>query len=85
MKKWNGSGYPAGLAGQAIPLEARIVALADVFDALTSQRPYKKAWTDEAAIALIESEAGQHFDPVLVPLFVALLPELLQIRQRWAD
>ncbi|GAB1385406.1 two-component system response regulator [Melaminivora sp.] len=84
-EKWNGSGYPAGLAGQAIPLEARIVALADVFDALTSQRPYKKAWTDEAAIALIESEAGQHFDPVLVPLFVALLPELLQIRQRWAD
>jgi len=84
-EKWNGSGYPAGLAGQAIPLEARIVALADVFDALTSERPYKKAWAPEEAIALIESEAGQHFDPQLVPLFVALLPELLEIRQRWAD
>lgn len=84
-EKWNGTGYPHGLAGTDIPLEARIVALADVFDALTSERPYKKAWAPEEAMALIESEAGQHFDPQLVALFVPLMPQLLEIRQHWAD
>ena len=71
--------------GEAIPLEARIVAIADVFDALTSVRPYKKAWTTQEAMALIQSEAGQHFDPALVALFVPLVDKLLSIRQRWAD
>ena len=84
-EKWDGSGYPAGLAGEAISLEARIVALADVFDALTSERPYKAAWPVEQAMALITEQAGQHFDPALVALFVPLLPQLLQVRQRWAD
>ena len=84
-EKWDGSGYPHGLAGTDIPLEARIVALADVFDALTSERPYKRAWSPEEAMALIESEAGRHFDPQLVALFVPLMPQLLDIRQRWAD
>ncbi|MDD3017661.1 MAG: response regulator [Comamonas sp.] len=84
-EKWNGTGYPHGLAGTDIPLEARIVALADVFDALTSERPYKRAWSPEEAMALIESEAGRHFDPQLVALFVPLMPQLLDIRQRWAD
>jgi len=84
-EKWDGSGYPHGLAGEAIPLEARIVALADVFDALTSERPYKKAWAAQDAMALIESEAGKHFDPALVALFVPLYDQLLDIRQRWAD
>ena len=70
-EKWDGSGYPHGLAGTAIPLSARIVALADVFDALTSERPYKKAWPEHEAIALLEKEAGAHFDPELVPLFIA--------------
>lgn len=84
-EKWDGSGYPHGLAGEAIPLEARIVAQADVFDALTSQRPYKQAWPPEEAMALIQAQAGQHFDPQLVALFVPLMPELLAIRQRWAD
>ncbi len=84
-EKWNGSGYPQGLVGEAIPLAARIVALADVFDALTSERPYKKAWPTEQACALIQSEAGQHFDPTLVEHFLPLVPQLLEIRQRWAD
>ncbi|HQQ70679.1 MAG TPA: HD domain-containing phosphohydrolase, partial [Alicycliphilus sp.] len=84
-EKWDGSGYPAGLAGEQIPLSARIVALADVFDALTSVRPYKKAWTDEATVQHLHAQAGRHFDPALVPLFVALLPQLQDIRRRWAD
>ena len=84
-EKWDGSGYPAGLAGEHIPLEARIVAVADVFDALTSVRPYKKAWAPEDAMAHIAAQAGQHFDPELVRLFAPLLPELLDIRQRWQD
>ncbi len=84
-EKWNGQGYPAGLAGTAIALEARIVALADVFDALTSERPYKRAWDPQEAMNYIASEAGQHFDPELVAHFVPLLPQLLEIRQRWAD
>ena len=84
-EKWDGSGYPHGLAGAQIPLEARIVALADVFDALTSVRPYKKAWAPEDAMAHIAAQAGQHFDPELVHLFAPLLPELLDIRQRWQD
>ena len=84
-EKWDGSGDPAGLAGEHIPLEARIVAVADVFDALTSVRPYKKAWAPEDAMAHIAAQAGQHFDPELVHLFAPLLPELLDIRQRWQD
>ncbi len=84
-EKWNGKGYPHGLAGEAIPLEARIVAIADVFDALTSVRPYKKAWDPDDALALIHDEAGQHFDPQLAALFIPLKPQLLEIRERWAD
>ena len=84
-EKWDGSGYPRGLAGEAIPIEARIVALADVFDALTARRPYKEPWSLEDTLAHIQAQAGQHFDPALVPLFVALVPQLLEIQQRWAD
>ena len=84
-EKWNGTGYPQGLVGEAIPIEARIVAIADVFDALTTARPYKKAWTVEAAIDALKEGAGQHFDPVLVPLFIASMPEVLEIRERWKE
>ena len=84
-EKWDGSGYPAGLQGEAIPLAARIVALADVFDALTSVRPYKRAWSVDEAMAHIQAQAGKHFDPALVPVFVGLRPQLQAIRQRWAD
>ena len=84
-EKWDGSGYPDGLVGEAIPLEARIVAICDVFDALTSDRPYKKAWTVDASLDLLRSEAGKHFDPALVARFIAELPQMLAIRERWAD
>lgn len=84
-EKWDGSGYPHGLAGTAIPIEARIVALTDVFDALTSERPYKRAWTVDEALALINSEAGKHFDPALVPLLAQQLDKILEIKARWAD
>ncbi|MDD2544826.1 MAG: response regulator [Burkholderiaceae bacterium] len=84
-EKWDGSGYPRGLAGEDIPLEGRIVAVADVFDALTAVRPYKKAWTVEAALDHIQAQAGRHFDPELTPLFVALEPQLRSIQAQWVD
>jgi putative two-component system response regulator len=79
-EKWDGSGYPKGLKGEEIPLEGRIVALADVYDALTSERPYKSAWTIEATLEYINRERGHHFDPELVELFMAHLPEILEIK-----
>lgn len=79
-EKWDGSGYPAGLAGEAIPLWGRICAIADVFDALTTERPYKSAWTVERAAALIAEQAGRHFDPRLVGAFQAALPEIVRIK-----
>lgn len=84
-EKWDGSGYPNGLKGEAIPVIGRIVAIADVFDALTSERPYKKAWSVEDALALIQRESGRHFDPELVPLFLQIMPEVLEVMQRWSD
>jgi len=84
-EKWDGSGYPNGLAGEAIPQAGRIVALADVFDALTSVRPYKKAWTVEAAVAMITENCGKHFDPQLVELFLRELPGILEIRARFSE
>ena len=84
-EKWDGSGYPNGLAGEAIPLSARIVAIADVFDALTTRRPYKEPWTEEAALDYIQAQAGKHFDPRLVELFIPLHPQLQVIRARWVD
>ena len=84
-EKWDGSGYPQGLAGEAIPEAARIVAIADVFDALTTARPYKKAWTIEAAVEQLRQDAGRHFDPTLVGLFLDALPQVLAIRERWKE
>ncbi|GAA0368230.1 two-component system response regulator [Bowmanella denitrificans] len=84
-EKWDGSGYPHGLQGDAIPIEARIVALADVFDALTSKRPYKEAWPVEEALEYIREQQGKHFDPALVPLLEQELDEILQIKSRWVD
>ncbi len=84
-EKWDGSGYPDGLKGAAIPEAARIVALADVFDALSMQRPYKQAWPLERIVEHIHASAGTHFEPQLVKRFTAILPQLLEIQQRWAD
>lgn len=84
-EKWDGSGYPDGLRANEIPHVARIIALADVFDALTSTRPYKRAWSVQEAIDHICQESGRHFDPELVEVFMDSLPELQQIQSRWAD
>ena len=84
-EKWDGSGYPNGLSGEEIPIEGRICAICDVFDALTSERPYKKAWPIEKAIDLIRQESGRHFDPSLVPLFESILDEVLTYRIKHLD
>jgi putative two-component system response regulator len=84
-EKWDGTGYPKQLKGKDIPIEGRIVALADVFDALTSVRPYKEAWTVEKAIEFITSQKAQHFDPELVDLFVQELDKIVEIKNRWKD
>lgn len=84
-EKWDGSGYPNGLKGEAIPLVGRITALADVFDALTSVRPYKKAWSIESAVSLIKEQSGKHFDPTLVEYFLASLDALVEIKEVHAE
>lgn len=84
-EKWDGSGYPNGLRGEDIPYEGRIVAIADVFDALTSARPYKVAWTVERTLDHMKANVGTHFDPELIPLFLAHLPEMLAIQAHWAE
>ncbi len=82
-EKWDGSGYPQGLSGEAIPESARIVAIADVFDALTMDRPYKKAWSVEEAIAEIKKGSGKHFEPQLVNKFENILPDICNIKKQW--
>lgn len=82
-EKWDGSGYPDGLAGEAIPEAARIVALADVFDALTTKRAYKKAWPLEDAVFEIAQNSGTHFEPRLVQVFQNILPEIVQTKKTW--
>ncbi|MBK1718178.1 HD-GYP domain-containing protein [Thiocystis violacea] len=84
-EKWDGGGYPQGLVGEAIPLTGRIVALADVFDALTSARPYKQAWEVSEALQWIRDNVGSHFDPRLAELFFGSIEEILAIRERFAD
>jgi putative two-component system response regulator len=84
-EKWDGSGYPKGLDGEAISLEGRIVAIADVFDALTSERPYKKAWDVKDAVQLIDDNSGSHFDPSLIPVFHEVLPDVLATKDKYAE
>ncbi len=85
QEKWDGSGYPNGLKGKDIPLVGRITAICDVFDALTSERPYKKAWTIEETIEHMKKESGKHFDPELIPLFIDILPEVLKIKDQFSE
>jgi len=82
-EKYDGSGYPHGLKGEDIPIEARIVAVADVFDALVSKRPYKKAWSYEDAIELLKSERAKHFDPKLLNIFIDSIDEIKKINQKY--
>lgn len=84
-EKWDGSGYPNGLSGEAIPLSARIAAVADVFDALTTERPYKKAWSIEQAMHYIDENSGLHFDPQLVEHFKLVFSKVLEIRAQFPE
>ena len=84
-EKWDGSGYPQALAGENIPLTGRIVAVADVFDALTTERPYKEAWPIEKAIEFLKEQSGKHFDPKLVELFLDIMPAILNVRTEYSE
>ena len=84
-EKYDGSGYPQGLKGKEIPLEARIVAVADVFDALTSTRPYKKSWPSKDAFAYLSANKEKHFDPDCVNVFVTQIEQTNQIQQQFQD
>ncbi|MCU7834067.1 MAG: two-component system response regulator [gamma proteobacterium symbiont of Taylorina sp.] len=84
-EKYNGKGYPNGLKGEYIPISGRIIAIADVFDALTTERPYKKAWTVDDALDLIKQEAGEHFDPELVKVFMNVIPDILELKAKYAE
>ncbi|MEN6458805.1 MAG: HD domain-containing phosphohydrolase [Thermoguttaceae bacterium] len=84
-EKWDGGGYPRQLVGEAIPVESRIVAVADVFDALTSRRPYRPARPEEEALTIMANTVGTHFDPWVHAAFLRALPEIRAIRERFAD
>ncbi len=84
-ERWDGSGYPDGLAGASIPIEARIVALADVHDALLSKRPYKAAMCPEEALSIVRSEAGRHFDPEIIASFLAQYERLGEVYMRFKE
>jgi hypothetical protein len=84
-EKWDGSGFPDGVSGEDIPIEGRIVAICDVFDALVSSRSYKKSWTDTEAIDFLRKNAGKHFDPRLVDLFIQNVPKIKEFSYRLED
>jgi putative two-component system response regulator len=84
-EKWDGTGYPRGLKGLEIPLSARIVAIADVYDALTTLRPYKQIWSHAEAVDWIASRAGSHFDPDVVEAFLSRVDDANRIRAELAD
>lgn len=81
-EKWDGTGYPAGLSGKKIPIPGRIVALADVFDALTSKRPYKDPYPISVALDILRAERGRHIDPALLDLFFDNIDAILEIQSR---
>lgn len=84
-EKWDGSGYPNGLKGEDIPISGRIVAVADVFDALTSVRPYKPAWSIDASVQYLQENCDKHFDRRLVERFIGVLPKALEIRDHYQE
>ncbi len=84
-ERWEGSGYPDGLSGTAIPLSARLMAVADVYDAVRSSRPYKRPFTHAATVTLIEEGRNRHFDPEVVDAFLALQDEFANIAEQLAD
>jgi cyclic di-GMP phosphodiesterase len=84
-ERWDGAGYPQGLAGEDIPLWGRICAVGDVFDAVTSERPYKPAFPNEEALQLLRAGRGKHFDPRVVDVFFECLDEILAVQLKYKD
>ncbi|MBN2580319.1 MAG: HD domain-containing protein [Pirellulales bacterium] len=84
-EKWDGSGYPRELQGEEIPLEARIVAMADVYDALTSDRPFRPAYSEEWALEALDEQEGKHFDPCVYTAFLKNLPQIRSFRRQYPD
>jgi putative two-component system response regulator len=84
-ERWDGTGYPDHLRGTQIPLAARITAVGDVFDALISKRPYKRAWTTEEALRVIQKSSGSHFDPMVIDALNASWSQFLEIQKEFAD
>jgi two-component system response regulator RpfG len=84
-EKYDGTGYPSGLEGDHIPLCARIVAVADVYDALTSVRPYKTAWPSEEAFEFLRAQRGKHCDPRLVDAFLGAREQVQRVQQQWQE
>jgi putative two-component system response regulator len=84
-ERWDGTGYPHGLHGEAIPPVARLVAVADVFDALLSARPYKAPWTVPATLAEFSAQSGRHFEPAAVSALLDILPQCLAVRELYKD
>jgi putative two-component system response regulator len=84
-EKWDGSGYPKGLKGAEIPLWGRISAIADVFDALTTERPYKKAFSLEDSLEILKQCRGTHFDPDVFDAFFSIVEEILAIRKKYDE
>jgi putative two-component system response regulator len=84
-ERWDGTGYPLGLAGEDIPLEGRITAVADVFDALSSRRPYKPAFSVEKCFEIIEQERGSHFDPKIIDAFITQRERIVETQIELAD
>lgn len=84
-ERWDGNGYPNGLIKEEIPVPGRIISIADVFDALTSVRPYKKSWSVEKSMEAIEKNSGKQFDPELVKVFQSCLPKILKIKEKYMD
>ncbi len=84
-EKYDGTGYPNGLHGEDIPIVARIVAVADVFDALVSERPYKHAWTVDDSFAYLQTQKGKHFDPRCIEAFMSAAERVRQIQEEYSD
>ena len=82
-EKWDGSGYPNQLSGESIPLVARIVAVADVFDALSTKRPYKEAWPYDRCLDMIQDNSDKHFDPKIIQVFLSIQDRILEIKAKW--
>jgi putative two-component system response regulator len=84
-EKYDGTGYPRGLKGKDIPLSARIITIADVFDALTTKRPYKEAWDTQTALQYMEKNTGKHFDPEIFAVFKSIIPQVMQIKEKYSE